>query len=144
MQVLDIGQVDEHLAQALAVEGEGPDGRGHLQGPVDVPVAHLEGSGHPGQQGLRGSRRQALQQAREVLDAHFNADNPNSRALRARIDELTEQPIAVTPPDLSPTLNAVQAYIQAKQTARNQQQSDVEPAAAPADDIEATLQEAPQ
>ncbi len=88
--------------------------------------------------------RQALQQAREVLDAHFNADNPNSRALRARIDELTEQPIAVTPPDLSPTLNAVQAYIQAKQTARNQQQSDVEPAAAPADDIEASLQEAPQ
>jgi uncharacterized protein HemX len=88
--------------------------------------------------------RQALQQAREVLDAHFNADNPNSRALRARIDELTEQPIAVTPPDLSPTLNAVQAYIQAKQTARNQQQSDAEPAAAPADDIEASLQEAPQ
>ncbi|SEC68593.1 uroporphyrinogen III methyltransferase / synthase [Pseudomonas anguilliseptica] len=87
---------------------------------------------------------QALQQAREVLDAHFDVDNPNSRALSARIDELAERPIAVTPPDLSPTLNAVQAYIQAKQTARSQQKVEAEPAAAPSDDVEAQLQEALQ
>ena len=88
--------------------------------------------------------RQALQQAREVLDGHFDVDNPNSRALRARIDELAERPIAVTPPDLSPTLNAVQAYIQAKQAARSQQTIEAEPAAATADDVEAQLQEALQ
>ena len=62
--------------------------------------------------------RQALQQAREVLDGNFNQDNPASRALRARIDELFERPVAVTAPDLSVTLNAVQAYIQRKQSAR--------------------------
>ncbi|WP_339525706.1 uroporphyrinogen-III C-methyltransferase [Pseudomonas sp. EA_35y_Pfl2_R111] len=88
--------------------------------------------------------RQALQQAREVLGAHFDVDNPNSRALRARLDELAEQPIAVTPPDLSPTLNAVQAYIQAKQTARSQQKVESEPAAEATDDVEASLQEALQ
>ncbi len=88
--------------------------------------------------------RQALQQAREVLDGNFDVDNPNSRALRARIDELAERPIAVTPPDLSPTLNAVQAYIQAKQAARSQQTIEAEPAAATADDVEAQLQEALQ
>lgn len=64
--------------------------------------------------------RQALRQAREVLDAHFVMENPNSRALRARIDELIERPIEVKAPDLSQTLNAVQAYIQSKQSAREQ------------------------
>jgi uncharacterized protein HemX len=88
--------------------------------------------------------QQALRQAREVLDAHFDLTNPNSRALRARIDELAEQPIAVTPPDLSPTLNAVQAYMQAKQDARLQQTDETEPAAAVADDVEAQRQEALQ
>lgn len=88
--------------------------------------------------------RQALQQAREVLDAHFDVDNPNSRALRARIDELAERPIAVTPPDLSPTLNAVQAYMQAKQAARSPHKVEAEPAAATTDDVEASLQEALQ
>lgn len=88
--------------------------------------------------------QQALQQAREVLDAHFDVDNPNSRALRARIDELAQQPIAVTPPDLSPALNVVQAYLQAKQAARLQQSGEAPPAAAANDDVEAQLQEALQ
>jgi len=88
--------------------------------------------------------QQALQQAREVLDAHFDLDNPNSRALRARIDELAEQPIAVTPPDLAPTLNAVQAYIQAKQAARLQQPSETKPTASAAEAAEASSQEALQ
>jgi len=64
--------------------------------------------------------RQALGQAREVLDAHFVMDNPNSRALGMRIDELVDRPIEVETPDLSQTLNAVQAYIQSKQSAREQ------------------------
>ncbi|MDT4862107.1 HemX, putative uroporphyrinogen-III C-methyltransferase [compost metagenome] len=63
-------------------------------------------------------------QAREVLDAHFDLDNPNSRALRARIEELLEQPIEVVAPDLSGSLNAVQAYIQRKQSARQQVERD--------------------
>lgn len=88
--------------------------------------------------------QQALQQAREVLDAHFDVDNPNSRALRARIDELAQQPIAVTPPDLSPALNSVQAYLQAKQAARLQQSGEAPPAAVANDDVEAQLQEALQ
>jgi uncharacterized protein HemX len=86
--------------------------------------------------------QQALQQAREVLDAHFDVDNPNSRALRARIDELAGQSVAVTPPDLGPVLNAVQAYIQAKQAARSQQPSAAEPAAAAQDAAEGALLEA--
>jgi uroporphyrinogen III methyltransferase/synthase len=88
--------------------------------------------------------RQALQQAREVLDAHFDVDNPNSRALRARIDELAERPIAVTPPDLTQALNAVQAYMQAKQAARLQQDSETVPRPSEKDDVEAQLQGTPQ
>lgn len=62
--------------------------------------------------------RQALQQAAEVLDANFNRDNPDSRALRARVAELVDQPIEVKAPELSESLNAVQAYIEHKQSAR--------------------------
>ena len=60
----------------------------------------------------------ALQQAAEVLDANFNRDNPDSRALRARVGELVERPIEVKAPELSDSLNAVQAYIEHKQSAR--------------------------
>lgn len=62
--------------------------------------------------------RQALQQAADVLDANFNRDNPDSRALRARVGELVERPIEVKAPELSESLNAVQAYIEHKQSAR--------------------------
>ncbi len=62
--------------------------------------------------------RQALQQAADVLDANFNRDNPDSRALRARVGELVERPIEVKAPELSGSLNAVQAYIEHKQSAR--------------------------
>ena len=62
--------------------------------------------------------RQALRQAAEVLDANFNRDNPDSRALRTRVGELVDQPIEVKAPELSESLNAVQAYIEHKQSAR--------------------------
>ncbi len=64
--------------------------------------------------------RQALLQAREVLDGHFSQDNPASRALRARIDELIDRPIEVAVPDLSDSLSALQAYLQRKASARAQ------------------------
>ncbi|UCJ18067.1 uroporphyrinogen-III C-methyltransferase [Pseudomonas sp. MM211] len=62
--------------------------------------------------------RQALQQAGEVLDANFNRDNPDSRALRTRVGELVDKPIEVEVPELTQSLNAVQAYIEHKQSAR--------------------------
>lgn len=68
--------------------------------------------------------QRALRQAREVLEGHFNAEHPDSRALAARIGELLERPIEVQVPDLSSSLNAVQAYITSKQTARAQFDSD--------------------
>ena len=62
--------------------------------------------------------RQALQQAADVLDANFNRDNPDSRALRTRVGELVDQPIEVEVPQLAQSLTAVQAYIEQKQSAR--------------------------
>ncbi|TBU76873.1 heme biosynthesis operon protein HemX [Pseudomonas daroniae] len=62
--------------------------------------------------------RQALQQAGEVLDANFNRDNPDSRALRTRVGELVDKPIEIEVPELTQSLNAVQAYIEHKHSAR--------------------------
>ncbi|UVE19814.1 uroporphyrinogen-III C-methyltransferase [Pseudomonas sp. LS44] len=61
--------------------------------------------------------QQALKQARDVLEGSFNADNPDSQALRVHIDELIGQPVAVEMPDLAPALTAVQAYIVRRQAA---------------------------
>lgn len=77
--------------------------------------------------------QQALRQARDILAGHFNAENPDSRALAARIAELLERPIEVQVPDLSSSLNAVQAYIASKQSARAQFDSGNVLEAAPAE-----------
>ncbi|UCP01023.1 uroporphyrinogen-III C-methyltransferase [Metapseudomonas lalkuanensis] len=55
--------------------------------------------------------QQSLRQAREVLNGHFNQENPDSRALLARLDELAGQPVEVQAPDLTPALSALQAYL---------------------------------
>lgn len=70
--------------------------------------------------------QQALRQASEVLQGHFNAENPDSRALAARIDELRQRPIEVQVPDLADSLVALQAYIARKQSAREALGSDAE------------------
>ena len=70
--------------------------------------------------------RQSLKQARDVLDSQFNAENPESRALLARIDELATQPVEVKTPDLGASLEALQAYLQ-----RSQRLADPKAAAAP-------------
>ncbi len=62
--------------------------------------------------------KQALTQAVDVLDGNFNKDNPSSRALRARVAELIDQTIEVKAPDLTQSINAMQAYIEQKQSAR--------------------------
>lgn len=55
---------------------------------------------------------QALDDARSVLLANFNADNPQSKAMLESLNQLAEQPVSVVTPDLSESLAAVQAYIQ--------------------------------
>lgn len=70
--------------------------------------------------GQSGVYRQSLKQAEEILDAHFNLDNPDSRALRQRFAELAGATIEVQVPDLSESLGALQAYLQRKQAQRRQ------------------------
>lgn len=70
--------------------------------------------------------QQALLQAAEVLAAHFNAHNPDSRALVARIEELRKRPVEVQVPDLADSLVALQAYIARKQSAREALRNDDE------------------
>ncbi|MGH8355705.1 MAG: uroporphyrinogen-III C-methyltransferase, partial [Pseudomonas sp.] len=79
--------------------------------------------------------QQALEQARRVLDAHFGLDNPDSRALHRRLGELGSQPVAVAPPNLAPTLSAVQAYLQRRQ-------APLEPAVEASPDAAPALEEA--
>ncbi|MBJ9977561.1 uroporphyrinogen-III C-methyltransferase [Pseudomonas sp. S75] len=54
----------------------------------------------------------ALDEARSVLLANFNADNPQSKAMLEGLNALAEQPVSVKVPDLAESLAAVQAYIQ--------------------------------
>ncbi|MGG2399217.1 uroporphyrinogen-III C-methyltransferase [Pseudomonas sp. SH1-B] len=70
--------------------------------------------------GQTGVYRQSLKQAEEILDAHFNLDNPDSRALRQRFAELADASIEVKVPDLSESLDALQAYLQRKHAQRRQ------------------------
>jgi len=70
--------------------------------------------------GQTGVYKQSLKQAEEILDAHFNLDNPDSRALRQRFGELADASIEVKVPDLSDSLDALQAYLQRKQAQRRQ------------------------
>lgn len=70
--------------------------------------------------GQTGVYRQSLKQAEEILDAHFNLDNPDSRALRQRFSELAGASVEVKVPDLSESLDALQAYLQRKQAQRRQ------------------------
>jgi uroporphyrin-3 C-methyltransferase len=54
----------------------------------------------------------AMTEARSVLDANFNQDNPQSKMLGERLDELAKMPVSVVTPDLTPSLSAVQAYLE--------------------------------
>ena len=55
---------------------------------------------------------QALDDARSVLLANFNPDNPQSKAMLDSLNALADQPVSVVVPDLAESLAAVQAYIQ--------------------------------
>lgn len=70
--------------------------------------------------GQAGVYKQSLKQAEEILDAHFNLDNPDSRALRQRFGELADASVEVKVPDLNESLDALQAYLQRKHAQRRQ------------------------
>lgn len=53
----------------------------------------------------------ALEQARALLQRYFGLDTPENQALHDRLGELAGQPVAQELPDLTPALNALQAYL---------------------------------
>lgn len=59
---------------------------------------------------------QALTEAHSVLNANFNQDNPQSKMLGERLDELVKKPVSVITPDLTQSLSAVQAYLEQRHT----------------------------
>jgi uroporphyrin-3 C-methyltransferase len=66
--------------------------------------------------------KQAINDAKSVLQANFNQDNGQSKLLAARLDALAGQPVSVMTPDLAQSLSAVQAYLERRH-------SSLEPAA---------------
>lgn len=61
--------------------------------------------------GAQAVYQQALQQALDILDAHFSVEDPNVAGLRTQISELSEQKVSQELPDLSTALTTLQAYI---------------------------------
>jgi uroporphyrin-3 C-methyltransferase len=73
---------------------------------------------------------QALAEARDVLKSNFNQDNPQSKVMLERIAELSKQPVTVITPDLTTTLNTVQAYLERRNvSAEESVKAPVKPAA---------------
>ena len=60
--------------------------------------------------------QQSLEQARSMLQDHFNEDNGDARGLRQRIEALAGRQVAVALPDLAPALKALQVYVQKRET----------------------------
>ncbi|MCQ4348787.1 uroporphyrinogen-III C-methyltransferase [Pseudomonas stutzeri] len=75
--------------------------------------------------------RGALEQARALVQRYFGLDSAENQAFYDRLGELAGQPVALELPDLSPALDALQAYLGRR--ARSQLEGAVPqaPAAAP-------------
>lgn len=63
--------------------------------------------------------RQSLEQAAQLIGDHFSEDNGQSRGLRNRIETLKERQVSVPLPDLAPALQAMQSYIQKRESAES-------------------------
>ncbi|WP_181296436.1 uroporphyrinogen-III C-methyltransferase [Pseudomonas sp. Q2-TVG4-2] len=63
--------------------------------------------------------RQSLDQAARLIEDHFSEGNGQSRGLRDRIEQLAKRQVSVTLPDLAPALQAIQAYVQKRESAGN-------------------------
>lgn len=61
--------------------------------------------------------RSALEQGRALLQRYFGLDTPENQALHDRLGELAAQPVAQELPDLTPALNALQAYLARRERA---------------------------
>ena len=59
----------------------------------------------------------ALGEAKNVLQANFSQDDPQSKVIGERLDDMTRQPVAVQVPDLAQSLSSVQAYIERRHAA---------------------------
>lgn len=67
--------------------------------------------------GNTGVYRQSLKQAHDLLMEHFTATDLESRAVAERISALVNRQVTAELPDLTPTLRALEAYIQERQRA---------------------------
>nr|WP_272891654.1 uroporphyrinogen-III C-methyltransferase [Stutzerimonas stutzeri] len=63
--------------------------------------------------------RQSLEQAARLIKDHFSEENGQSRGLRDRIEQLADQQVSVTLPDLAPALDAMQTYVQKRESAQS-------------------------
>ncbi|HZJ93798.1 MAG TPA: uroporphyrinogen-III C-methyltransferase [Thiopseudomonas sp.] len=75
--------------------------------------------------GAEAVYQQALQQALDILDAHFSTEDSKVGNLRAQISELHEQKVRQELPNLSAALTTLQAYINTRSAP---QESDTEEA----------------
>ncbi len=64
----------------------------------------------------------ALEQARLLVQEFFGLDDAHNQALFERLGTLAAEPVAVELPDLSPALNALQAYLEQRARAALAQQ----------------------
>ena len=56
----------------------------------------------------------SMARAGEMLEQFFEMDNPQVQAMRNRLNQLAEQPVTLTPPDLAPLQQGLAAYIQSR------------------------------
>ena len=71
----------------------------------------------------------SLGEARSVLQDNFNQDNPQSKAMLARIAELEPKAVSVVTPDLAASLAAVQAYLERRHLSADEAKAAATPAA---------------
>ncbi|QLF93134.1 uroporphyrinogen-III C-methyltransferase [Pseudomonas sp. ABC1] len=74
--------------------------------------------------------RQSLHQAVELIGHYFSEENGQSRGLRDRLQALIERQVQVTLPDLAPALQALQAYVDKRETSELEPAEDAAPAEA--------------
>lgn len=80
--------------------------------------------------------RQSLEQAARIIEDHFSEENGQSRGLRDRIEELAKRQVSVTLPDLTPALQAMQAYVKTRESASDNEPGETPERGAPASEAE--------
>lgn len=78
--------------------------------------------------------KQALVQAGEVLESHFSQDIAANKALHDRLAELKNEPVTLTTPDLTPTLEVFEAYLKQRRQRLGEPEQVTAPEARPQTD----------